>query len=497
MAEQKIKAALISVFYKTGIDQLAKTLVEQGITIYSTGGTQSFLLEHNIPCVAVESLTAFPSILGGRVKTLHPLIFGGILGRRQEAQDIQEMEMHHIPSIDLVIVDLYPFQETVQQTKEEKKIIEKIDIGGPAMLRAAAKNYESVVVIASKDDYMPFQELIEKQKGTTTIEQRKQYAAKVFQIVKEYDIAIDQYFQQTTKTMLRYGENPHQKAWYEGNLFRYFSQLHGKELSYNNLVDIEAALQLYNDCRNELQALFLIIKHTNVCGMALRSSLIEAWKASLAGDPESAFGGILLCNQVIDEPTALAIHDIFFEVLIGPSFTPEAYQILTQKKNRILLQLNTVFTWPLLTHKMVLAGNLVQDVDSGNYIEWNEVTRPCTMIEKDDLVFANIICKHLKSNAIVLVKNKQLVGKGCGQTSRIDALRQAIEKAQQCKVDLTGAVLASDAFFPFADCVEKAHQHGITAFIQPGGSVRDQDSIEYCKKNTLAMVITKQRHFKH
>lgn len=496
--QKKIQSALISVFYKDGLEPIARQLQQLGITIYSTGGTQTFLEGLGITCIPVESLTTYPSILGGRVKTLHPAVFGGILGRRYEAQDLQEMKEYKIPEIDLVIVDLYPFEETLKTTSEEKAIIEKIDIGGPSMIRAAAKNFKDVTVIAAKDDYTALEQLLIAQKGETSLEQRKTFAAKAFEVVMNYDIAISNYFNPLPEQILRYGENPHQKALFKGNLKEVFDQLNGKELSYNNLVDVDAAIQLITDFSANTNAVFGIIKHTNVCGVAARATVKESWDTALAGDPESAFGGVLVCNQTIDTATAEAINEIFFEVLLAPAFDEAALAILKGKKNRILLQLHPAGLVATATQKSILNGTLQQDVDAGNYEKWDEVGgRPCTEEEKNNLIFANIICKHLKSNAIALVKDNQLVGKGCGQTSRVDALRQSIEKARQFNFNLAGAVLASDAFFPFNDCVQIAHAAGIAAFIQPGGSVRDKDSIEYCVQNKLAMVITGTRHFKH
>jgi len=505
--QKKIQSALISVFYKDGLQPIAQQLHELGIVIYSTGGTQQYLEEAGIPCIAVESLTTYPSILGGRVKTLHPVVFGGILGRRYEAQDLVEMKQYSIPEIDLVIVDLYPFEETLRTTSEEKLIIEKIDIGGPSMIRAAAKNFKDVVVIAAKDDYASLEQLLKDQKGETTIEQRKAYAAKAFQVVMNYDIAINNYFNpdntasQTSsiKQVLRYGENPHQSAAFYGDLSALFDQINGKELSYNNLVDVDAAIQLISEFPSVNNGfVFGIIKHTNVCGVAKRNTVKEAWDAALASDPESAFGGVLVCNGTIDAATAEAINEIFFEVLIAPAFDEEALQLLKTRKNRILLQLKPQPIKQQYQQKSLLNGTLTQGTDQGNYTEWKEVGgRFSTASEKENLAFANIICKHLKSNAIALIKDNQLVGKGCGQTSRVDALRHAIEKAHQFKFDLKGAVLASDAFFPFNDCIQIAHQENIEAFIQPGGSIRDKDSIEYAVQHNLAMVITGMRHFRH
>lgn len=504
---KKIQSALISVFYKDGLENIVRLLSNNGVTIYSTGGTQTFIESLGINVVPVEDLTSYPSILGGRVKTLHPSVFGGILGKRDDATHLAEMKQYNIPGIDLVIVDLYPFEETVAATNDEKLIIEKIDIGGPSMIRGAAKNFRDVVVIAAKKDYAELEKLLEEQQASTTLEQRKAFAAKAFEVVAHYDVAIAKYFNPSEslyflesiphpKTM-RYGENPHQTGVFYGDLSQLFDQLNGKELSYNNLVDVDAAMQLIREFN---QTTFAIIKHTNVCGVAQRSTVKESWDAALAGDPESAFGGVLVCNGTIDKATADAINEIFFEVLIAPAFDEDALSILRSKKNRILLQ-SKAQAPAKVQYKSVLNGVLIQGTDEGNFAEWKEAggvpsdsDRP---YQREDLAFANLICKHLKSNAIALVKNKQLVGKGCGQTSRIDSLRQAIEKAKQFQFDLNGAVMASDAFFPFNDCVKLGHEAGITAFIQPGGSIRDNDSIEYCKANNLAMVITGMRHFKH
>jgi phosphoribosylaminoimidazolecarboxamide formyltransferase/IMP cyclohydrolase len=499
----KISSALISVFYKDGLEPLVRELHNQGITIYSTGGTKNYILNLDIPVIPVEDLTTYPSILGGRVKTLHPAVFGGILGRRSNETDIQEMKDFKIPAIDLVIVDLYPFEETVAQTTEESLIIEKIDIGGPSMIRAAAKNFNDVTVIASKDDYAEFIELLQKQNSEIRLDQRRQYAARAFTIVKDYDVAIDNYFNDSKpvsttnsnkRTVLRYGENPHQQAVFYGDLNDNFEQLHGKEPSYNNIVDVDAALSLIKEFD---ETTFAIIKHTNVCGIAVHNDVATAWKDALAGDPESAFGGVLVCNREIDSATAEAISSLFFEVLIAPSFSMEALEKLKEKKNRILLKLKSTNSTAKV-YRNAIDGTLEQSIDDSNYAKWEEVGgRETTAGEREDLVFANLVCKHLKSNAIALVKSKQLIGKGCGQTSRIDALRHAIEKAKQFDFDLEGAVMASDAFFPFNDCVTVGHSVGITAFIQPGGSVRDKDSIDYCKQHALAMVMTGTRHFKH
>jgi phosphoribosylaminoimidazolecarboxamide formyltransferase / IMP cyclohydrolase len=496
---KKIQSALISVFYKDGLESLVKVLHEQQVIIYTTGGTQTFIEALGIPCVAVESITNYPSILGGRVKTLHPKVFGGILARRGLEQDINEMKEFEIPEIDLVIVDLYPFEETLASTNDEKLIIEKIDIGGPSMIRAAAKNFIDLVVLASKDDYKNLETILIESNGITTLSQRKLFAAKAFKVVMDYDIAISNYFN-TQTSILRYGENPHQTAKFVGDLSKLFEQKNGKELSYNNLVDVDAALQLLAEFKHESETVFGIIKHTNVCGISVRKNVLEAWQNALAGDPESAFGGVLFCNATINLATALAINDLFFEVLIAPSFDDDALEVLKQKKNRIILHLSENFQNEMISviSKSILNGELVQGNDVGNTETWTEVGgRICTDEEKQNLLFANIICKHLKSNAIAFIKNKQLVGKGCGQTSRIDSLKHAIEKAKQFGVDLHGSVLASDAFFPFDDCVKIAHEVGIEAFIQPGGSIRDKDSIAYCEVNNLVMVMTGMRHFKH
>jgi phosphoribosylaminoimidazolecarboxamide formyltransferase/IMP cyclohydrolase len=511
---KKIKSALISVFYKDGLDNIVKKLHKEGVTIYSTGGTQQFIESLGIPVTPVENLTSYPSILGGRVKTLHPSVFGGILGRRDKPTDLEEMARYHIPEIDLVIVDLYPFEETVASTTDDEAIIEKIDVGGPSMIRGAAKNHKDVVVIGSKNEYAYLEQLLDQQNGTTSLEQRRLLAAKAFEVCAHYDVVIAQYFTTAGKTYqapepeyflesiptpksLRYGENPHQSARFYGRLDELFEQVNGKELSYNNLVDVDAATQLIREFTNTQGAVFAIIKHTNVCGISVRTTLKQAWEDALAGDPESAFGGVLACNMPVDKATAEAINEIFFEVLIAPAFDKDALEVLRSKKNRILLRQKSNLS-STFQYRSLLNGVLQQQQDEGNFTEWKEVGgRTSTEAEKEDLVFANIVCKHLKSNAIALIKDRQLVGKGCGQTSRIDSLRQSIAKAEQFKFSLHGAVLASDAFFPFNDCVQIAHAAGITAFIQPGGSIRDKDSIDYCVENKLAMVITGMRHFRH
>jgi phosphoribosylaminoimidazolecarboxamide formyltransferase/IMP cyclohydrolase len=505
--QQKIKSALISVFNKEGLKEIIPLLRQQNITIYSTGGTQKFIEENGGSCVAVESLTGYPSILGGRVKTLHPVVFGGFLARRDVESDLKEMEQYKIPAIDLVIVDLYPFEETVKSTSDEAAIIEKIDIGGPSMIRAAAKNFKHAVVIADKNEYKNLREILSEKNAETSLEERKEFARKAFDVCTRYDIAISNYFNHSDfsnpfsdeKKTLRYGENPHQQGFYVGNLDEIFEQLSGKELSYNNLVDIDGALQLMNEFENnpDEAVTFAIFKHTNVCGIAQRDTVSEAFAAALAGDPESAFGGILIANTAIDKKTAEALKDLFFEVLIAPSFDQDALGDLKIKKNRILLKLKK-FPEGAQQSKRILNGLLIQDNDKGNFAEWKgEGARNATQHEKEDLIFANLVCKHLKSNAIAIVKHRQLLGKGCGQTSRVDSMKQAIAKANQFEFDLKSAVVASDAFFPFDDCVRLAYDAGITAFIQPGGSIRDKDSIRFCKENNLVMVITGMRHFKH
>ncbi|MBV7528873.1 bifunctional phosphoribosylaminoimidazolecarboxamide formyltransferase/IMP cyclohydrolase [Chitinophaga sp. sic0106] len=503
--QKQIKSALISVFYKDNLETIVKKLGEQGVTIYSTGGTQKFIEEQGVKCVAVEDVTAYPSILGGRVKTLHPKVFGGILARRENPQDLEQLKQYEIPEIDLVIVDLYPFEETVKNTSEEQAIIEKIDIGGVSLIRAAGKNFKDVVIVASKDQYADLEKVLTENNGATSIQDRRNFASKAFEVCANYDVAISQYFLNNEPgdyfqvsvregQVNRYGENPHQRGVYYGNLDETFNKLHGKELSFNNIVDVDAACQLIQEFT---ETTFAVIKHTNVCGIASRPTIKEAWDAALAGDKESAFGGVLVTNKQIDKQTAESISEIFFEILIAPGFDADALTVLQAKKNRILLEQKQPVK-AKYTYKNVLNGVLLQDADNGNYKEWNDVgARAANAAERADLEFANIVCKHLKSNAIALVRDKQLVGKGCGQTSRIDALRHAIEKSKQFNFDLKGAVMASDAFFPFNDCVSIAHEAGITAVIQPGGSVRDNDSIEFTKQNNMVMVMTGMRHFRH
>ena len=502
---RKITSALISVFYKDGLEPIVRRLHELGVTLYSTGGTQTFIEQAGIPCVAVETVTGYPSILGGRVKTLHPKVFGGILARRDFADDQKHISEYEIPLFDLVIVDLYPFEETVRTTDDEKKIIEKIDIGGVSLIRAAGKNYNDVCICASRDQYGQLLELLNAKNGETAIEDRRRFAAAAFAECAHYDVAIADYFTKSegekhfqlsygNRQPLRYGENPHQSASFYGDLDALFEKLNGKELSYNNLVDVDAACQIVSEfCKPA----FAVIKHTNVCGIAERDNVTQAWEAALAGDPESAFGGVLATNQTVTIEAAQKINELFFEILIAPGFDEEALTLLKGKKNRIILLQKKGF-YPTKEYKRILNGVLVQDADTRNFADWQEASaRQSTATEKEDLLFANIVCKHLKSNAIALVKDKQLIGKGCGQTSRIDSLRQSIEKSKQFGFDLKGAVMASDAFFPFDDCVRIAHEAGITAVIHPGGSIRDNDSVEFCKAHDMAMVMTGTRHFKH
>lgn len=502
--ERQIKSALISVFYKDGLAPVVKRLHELDVKIYSTGGTQKFIEELGIPCTPVENVTSYPSILGGRVKTLHPKVFGGILARRELQEDMQHVQEYEIPLLDLVIVDLYPFEETLKTTNEEKLIIEKIDIGGPSMIRAAAKNFKDVTVVAQRNDYTTLLDLLNSKNGLTNIEQRKAFAAKAFEVVAHYDIAIANYFMNENtdefflsvnhKQSLRYGENPHQQAVFYGEIDTLFDKLNGKELSYNNLVDVDAASQIISEFN---EPAFAIIKHTNVCGIAIADNVVNAWTEALSGDPESAFGGVLVTNQTINNEVAEKINELFFEVLIAPAFDEDALAKLKSKKNRILLQQKGDIKIEK-EYKRILNGVLVQDADNKAFEKWEDAgARPATDKEKQDLEFANIVCKHLKSNAIALVKNRKLIGKGCGQTSRIDALRQSIDKSKQFGFSLEGAVLASDAFFPFNDCAQMADEAGITAIIQPGGSVRDNDTINYCKQHGMALVMTGMRHFKH
>ena len=507
MSESKrIKTALVSVYHKEGLDEIITKLHEEGVEFLSTGGTRQFIESLGYPCKAVEDLTSYPSILGGRVKTLHPKIFGGILCRRGLEQDIQQIEKYEIPEIDLVIVDLYPFEATVASGADEAAIIEKIDIGGISLIRAAAKNFNDVIIVASQAQYKPLLDMLMEHGATSSLEERRWMAKEAFAVSSHYDSAIFNYFDAeegsafrcsaNSQKTLRYGENPHQKGYFYGNLDEMFDQIHGKEISYNNLLDINAAVDLIDEFDD---VTFAILKHNNACGLASRPTVLEAWKDALAGDPVSAFGGVLITNAVIDKETAEEINKIFFEVVIAPDYDVDALEILGQKKNRIIL-VQKPFKASNRQFRSLLNGVLVQDRDlyREKPEELKQVTeKAVTPAEVEDLLFANKIVKHSKSNAIVLAKNRQLCASGIGQTSRVDALRQAIEKARSFDFDLQGAVMASDAFFPFADCVEIAHEAGVTAVIQPGGSVRDNDSVEYCDKNGMAMVMTGIRHFKH
>lgn len=503
---KKIKSALISVYYKDNLEKIVKKLDELGVMIYSTGGTQSFIEKQGVSVTAVESLTSYPSILGGRVKTLHPKVFGGILTRRENKEDAAQIKQYEIPEIDLVIVDLYPFEETVSSGASESDIIEKIDIGGISLIRAAAKNFRDVLVVSSRDQYEGLIDLLEEKNGETSLEDRRNFAAEAFNISSHYDTAIFNYFTSengdalkvsvTDSRKLRYGENPHQDGYFYGDFEKMFEQLWGKEISYNNLLDIDAAVGLINDFEDTT---FAILKHNNACGIASRDDLTLAWKDALAGDPVSAFGGILIANRVIDAKTAEEMDKIFFEVAIAPGYDPEALEILKRKKNRIILILKN----GELQNKnirTVLNGFISQDRDAKT--ESPEDLQVVTKIQPDagqveDLLFANKLVKHTKSNAIVLAKGKQLLASGVGQTSRVDALNQAIDKARHFKFDLEGAVMASDAFFPFPDCVEIADKAGIKSVIQPGGSIKDQDSVDYCDQHSMSMVKTGYRHFKH
>ena len=509
METKKIKSALISVFYKDGLEDIVKALDAQGVTIYSTGGTQKFIEELGIKPVAVESLTGYPSILGGRVKTLHPKVFGGILARRDNAGDNAQLAQYEIPEIDLVIVDLYPFEQTVASGASEQDIIEKIDIGGISLIRGAAKNFADVVIVPAVDYYKEFLTIYQEQNGCTTLEQRRHFAAYAFNVSSHYDTAIFNYFNQAEQIpafkqscrhgeVLRYGENPHQKGLFFGNIDDCFDKLNGKEISYNNLGDIDAACALIDDFAG--QTAFAILKHNNACGMAVRPTLLEAWKDALAGDPVSAFGGVLICNQKVTKEVADEMHKIFFEVCIAPDYADDALEVLRGKKNRIILR-RKAFKMADPMFRSVLNGVLVQDRDTvvptAADMQKSVTSTAITAAQAEDLAFATILVKHTKSNAIVLAKGRQLYASGTGQTSRVDALRQAIAKAKSFGFDLNGAVMASDAFFPFPDCVEIAHEAGIVAVAHPGGSIHDQDSIDYCEKNKMGMAITGKRHFKH
>lgn len=507
MSETKrIKTALVSVYHKEGLDEIITKLHEEGVEFLSTGGTRQFIESLGYPCKAVEDLTTYPSILGGRVKTLHPKVFGGILCRRGLEQDMQQIEKYEIPEIDLVIVDLYPFEATVASGADEPTIIEKIDIGGISLIRAAAKNYNDVVIIASQAQYQPFRDMLMEHGATTSLEERRWFAKEAFSVSSHYDSAIFNYFDgeegsafrcsANNQKTLRYGENPHQKGYFYGNLEAMFDQIHGKEISYNNLLDINAAVDLIDEFE---ETTFAVLKHNNACGLASRPTVLEAWNDALAGDPVSAFGGILITNTTINKEVAEEINKIFFEVIIAPAYDADALEVLQQKKNRIILIRKDCKTCPM-QFRSLLNGVLMQEKDLS--IQGKADLEPMTdkqptASEVEDLLFANKIVKNSKSNAITLVKNKQLCASGIGQTSRVDSLRQAIEKAKSFGFDLNGAVMASDAFFPFPDCVEIADQAGITAVIQPGGSINDKLSVEYCNQHGLAMVKTGVRHFKH
>ena len=508
MAETKrIKTALVSVYHKEGLDEIITKLHEEGVQFLSTGGTRQFIESLGYPCQAVEDLTSYPSILGGRVKTLHPKVFGGILCRRGLEQDMQQIDKYDIPEIDLVIVDLYPFEATVASGAEEQAIIEKIDIGGISLIRAAAKNFNDVVIVASQAQYGPLRDILKEHGAQTTREERRWFAKEAFAVSSHYDSAIFNYFDgeegsafrsaaENQKT-LRYGENPHQKGVFYGNLEQMFDQIHGKEISYNNLLDIASAVDLIDEFDGTTTV--AILKHNNACGLATRSTVTEAWVDALAGDPVSAFGGVIITNAVIDKQAAEEINKIFFEVLIAPDYDVDALEILGQKKNRIIL-VRKPADMPKKQFRSLLNGVLVQDRDLKQETtdDLKVVTEKApTAQEIEDMLFANKIVKNSKSNAIVLAKNGQLLASGVGQTSRVDALKQAIEKAKNFGFDLNGAVMASDAFFPFPDCVEIAGNEGVTAVIQPGGSIKDQLTFDYCNEHGIAMVTTGFRHFKH
>ncbi|MFG6385973.1 MAG: bifunctional phosphoribosylaminoimidazolecarboxamide formyltransferase/IMP cyclohydrolase [Muribaculaceae bacterium] len=511
MAQTKaIKTALISVFHKDGLSEILALLAKDGVKFLSTGGTRSFIEQLGYECDAVEDLTGYPSILGGRVKTLHPKVFGGILGRRDNQGDVDTMAELEIPEIDLVIVDLYPFEQTVASGASHEDIIEKIDIGGISLIRAAAKNFSDVAIVASKGQYSMLRGFLEQHGAATTLEERTILAREAFAVSSGYDSAIFDYMASVVaqpagalrlavngERSLRYGENPHQQAHFFGNFDAMFSQLHGKEISYNNLLDIDSAVNLIDEFGAEPTV--AILKHNNACGLATRGTLSQAWADALAGDPVSAFGGIIITNVEVDAVAAAEINKIFFEVIIAPGFSEDAMAILTQKKNRIILKRNTAAACSANTVRTILNGVLVQERDTKveTADDLKLVSGELSDQKVADMLFANKIVKHSKSNAIVLARNGQLLASGVGQTSRVDALRHAIEKARSFGFDLNGATMASDAFFPFADCVEIAHQAGIDSVIQPGGSIRDTDSVDYCKANGITMVMTGFRHFRH
>ncbi len=503
---KRISTALISVYYKDKLEPIIDLLNELNVKIVSTGGTKQFIEDRGVSVQSVENLTGYPSILGGRVKTLHPKVFGGILARRGEEGDLEQLKKYEIPEIDLVIVDLYPFEETLTSGADDQSIIEKIDIGGISLIRGAAKNFKDVLVVSGRDQYEELYTLLKEKKGASSLEDRRRFAGKAFQVSSHYDTAIFSYFDSDEFSAfkqslypgkkLRYGENPHQEGFFFGDFGDMFDQIHGKEISYNNLLDVDAAVCLISEFDDPT---FAILKHNNACGLASRENLTDAWKDALAGDPISAFGGVLITNAKLDAATASEMNSLFFEIIIAPAYEEEAIEILKQKKNRIILVQKSAELSDRIS-RTLLNGAVVQDRDV--YIESEKDLKVVTLEspgkkEIEDLLFANKIVKHTKSNAIVLVKNKQLVASGVGQTSRIDALKQSIEKAKNFSFDLKGAVMASDAFFPFADSVEIAFNAGILAVIQPGGSVKDQESIDFCNSHKMSMVFTGIRHFKH
>ena len=502
---RKIKNALISVFHKDGLLPIIKKLEKLGIEIYSTGGTQDFIEGEGIKVNRVEDLTSYPSILGGRVKTLHPNVFGGILSRRELDSDKEQLNQYNIPEFDLVIVDLYPFEKTVQSSATEQDIIEKIDIGGISLIRAAAKNYKDVLIVSEMNQYSDVLNILENGNGSTQLETRKKFASKAFNISSHYDTAIFKYFNEEEvafkqsvreNKVLRYGENPHQNGTFFGNLSDMFDQLHGKELSYNNLLDVDAAVNLISEFKDTT---FIVMKHNNACGIASRNNLVDSWKDALSADPVSAFGGVLITNNEIDVETAEEINKIFFEVIISPSYNSDALTILKSKRNRIILTQKNV-ELDKTQFRTVLNGVLHQDKDlhTDTIDDMKTVTKLSPSEEElSDMVFASKVCKHTKSNTIVFSKNKQLLSSGVGQTSRVDALKQAVVKAKTFNFDLNGAVMASDAFFPFPDCVELANNQGVKCVIHPGGSIKDNLSVEYCNNNNMKMVTTGYRHFKH
>ncbi len=506
---KKVKSALISVFHKDGLEPIVKKLNALGVTIFSTGGTEKFITDLGIDVVPVEELTSYPSILGGRVKTLHPKVFGGILGRRENENDLSQLTEYEIPEIDIVIVDLYPFEKTVASAAAEQDIIEKIDIGGISLIRAAAKNFKDVICVSSMTQYDEFLEILSKEDGRISLKDRRNFAAKAFSVSSHYDTAIFKYLNQEAGEVefresydqanaLRYGENPHQKGYFFGNLDALFDKLHGKELSYNNLLDVDAAVNLLNEFKGDSPT-FAILKHNNACGLAQRDSVEQAYKDALAGDPISAFGGVLISNTTINLKTAEEIHKLFCEVVIAPAYDSEALEILKGKKNRIILVQKEI-ELPAFNYRTALNGVLSQEKDTSTD-QFSDLTNVTELkpseTEMNDLLFASKICKHTKSNTIVIVKNGQLFASGTGQTSRVDALNQAITKANHFEFDLKGSVMASDAFFPFPDCVEIADHAGITSVIQPGGSIKDQLSVDYCNAHHMSMVTTGTRHFKH